>query len=115
MSKITEGGVAIQLLEQLNDTIRCADFAGIETILAQMDANLSSMPVLGRGELEKLRSLAQRNLACLAAAADGLRSGRRRVTEIAAAARGETYDRLGQKTRLGRESADSLPLLGKRL
>ena len=115
MAEIKMEERVILLLEALNMAIRDADFAEVEAIYAELET------VFQRGRPEEMRqaqriaSLARRNAVCLEAAAEGLRAGRRRLQEIAAAARGETYDHQGQRRQGLEGCAAGDRTLGQRL
>jgi hypothetical protein len=78
---------AIALLEAMNHAIRAARFDELETYSAKLETILSDLQQVDVRTLERLRNLAGRNADCLEAAAQGLRAGRRRLVEIAAAER----------------------------
>jgi hypothetical protein len=91
------GERVILLLESLSIAVRDAEFGKIEAISAELETVLCE---LRPGEVriaQRIATLARRNAACLEASAEGIRAGRRRLQEIAAAARGETYDNQGQR------------------
>lgn len=85
------------LLAALNEAVRRADFEKVAEISAMLETIFLDFPDLNRTEAQRLRSLAARNLRCLEAAGEGVRAGRRRLREIAAARTGETYDRSGTR------------------
>ena len=91
---------AIALLEAMNHAIRAARFDVLETYSAKLETILVDLQQVDAGTLERLRNLAGRNADCLEAAAQGLRAGRRRLVEIAAAERADTYDRTGARKAL---------------
>jgi hypothetical protein len=103
------GANAAAILEAMNDAIRAARFDDLEMHSAKLETILVDLSQVDDGTLENLRHLARRNADCLEAAAQGLRAGRRRLVEIAAAERADTYDRTGARKAL------SLQLSGRRL
>lgn len=88
------------LLDQLTLDARRASFGKIEAVSAKLETILSDLPKLDHQSLTRIQWKAERCAACLMAAAQGLRAGRRRVAEIAAAGRSETYDRSGARQAL---------------
>lgn len=77
-------------LDDLKDAL-----ADLETRLGA--PSMAGPPVTGPA-LDRLRRKAERNAACLNGAARGLRSARRRITEVRAAATGlGAYDAQGQR------------------
>lgn len=100
---------ATAVLEAMNDAIRTARFNDLETYSGELETILMDLHEVDGGSLERLRRLARRNADCLEAAAQGLRAGRRRLVEIAAAERADTYDRTGARKAL------SLQFSGRRL
>jgi ElaB/YqjD/DUF883 family membrane-anchored ribosome-binding protein len=97
------------VLGAMHHAIRTAQFDELETISAKLETVLSGLGALEGDALALLRGMAERNTNCLAAAAQGLRAGRRRLVEIAAAERADTYDRSGARKAL------SGPVPGRRL
>ncbi|WP_434616576.1 hypothetical protein [Tabrizicola sp. M-4] len=87
----------ITVLRDLKQAIRMADFARMQTICAELENILAIDQEIFQDKAAEVRRLVEETETCLAAAADGLRSGRRRLHEIAAARRGETYDQQGQR------------------
>lgn len=101
MTKERDGSAeAIALLEAMNHAIRTARYDEVEAFSAKLETNFIKLEQADRRTLERVRHLAQRNADCLTAAAQGLRAGRRRLVEIAAADRTDTYDRSGARTAL---------------
>jgi hypothetical protein len=92
---------ATAILEAMNQAIRAARFDDLETYSAKLETVLADFQAIDFGALERLRHLAKRNADCLEAAAQGLRAGRRRLVEIAAAERADTYDCTGARKALG--------------
>lgn len=79
--------------------------AELVTILEEAEA---TAPVRNSAELQAIRTEADRTGACLQAALSGFRTARRRIAEIADAARGlTTYDRDGTKATLTAGLPDS--------
>lgn len=97
------------LLDAMNREIRQARFGKCLAISAELETVFTDLPNLDPGCLARIRALARRNADCLEAAAQGLRAGRRRLTEIAAAGRADTYDRKGARQTLPVET------MGRRL
>lgn len=95
----------IALLRAMNTAIRTAQFDKIETILAALEPKLNAPMPVNDMALKQIRTLAQSNSACLEAATQGLRAGRRRLAEISAAGRADTYDRHGMRHALPVEGA----------
>lgn len=85
----------VALLKAMNAAIRSAHFEEVQALSARLEPYLDLETGIDARALKEIRHLATRNAACLEAAAQGLRAGRRRLAEIAAAGRVETYDRKG--------------------
>ena len=91
---------AAAVLDEMHQAIRTARFDDLETYSAELETVFSGFQMLDSSALTRLRQLAVRNIGCLDSAAQGLRSGRRRLAEIAAAERTDTYDRNGARKTL---------------
>lgn len=92
-----------QVLQQMQQMIRAGDFSQLDALSAQTEAGLGAIGALDDRQLgARLHRLAERNAACLQAAARGLRAARRRLADITAARAGmKTYDGNGLTTRIG--------------
>lgn len=99
----------VAVLEALNKAIRMADFMRVEQISAMLETDFPDFTGMDRRSLVRIRALAAGNAACLEASAQGIRAGRRRLAEIAAAGRSDTYDSSGARQAL------PLPSVGRRL
>ena len=85
------------VLDAMHGAVRAGDLAALAPLGDELEAALDGFPA-DPAALEGLRARAERNLACLEAAARGLRAARRRVEEVTAAARGlDTYDAGGRR------------------
>jgi hypothetical protein len=89
-------------LDRIFALVRDGNLAELRPALSDLEAELGSARVLGvpvsEGTLAGLRRKAERNAACLKGAARGLRSARRRIAEVRAAATGHgAYDAQGQR------------------
>lgn len=96
MAESTEAR-ATAILEAMNQAIRTARFDSLESQVAMLETVLADLQTVEREAAARLRQLAKRNTDCLEAAAQGLRAGRRRLVEIAAAERADTYDHTGTR------------------
>ncbi|WP_235933109.1 hypothetical protein [Paragemmobacter ruber] len=96
-------------MDHLVTDLRQAFYGRIETYSAELETFLDLIPQLDQQALLRLRRKAERSAACLNAAAQGLRAGQRRLSEMASAERADTYDRHGVR--------QALPLqgIGRRL
>lgn len=90
----------VGVLESLNRAIRNAEFTQIEEFSAKLETHFLDLSGLDPDAMMRIRNLAARNAACLVASAQGIRAGRRRLAEIAAAGRADTYDRSGARQAL---------------
>jgi hypothetical protein len=95
----------VAVLDSLGRAIRAAEFTQIEEISAVLETHSQDLSGLDRTALTRIRGLAARNAACLAASAQGIRAGRRRLAEIGAAGRVDTYDRSGTRQALSLQSS----------
>ena len=108
---IEEAGAEARLtgiLVAMNSAIRTAQFDVLAEISAELET-FSSYHSLNDAALARLRHLAARNTDCLEAAAQGLRAGRRRLLEIAAAGRADIYDGYGARQPLPVQAMDGVP------
>lgn len=96
---------ATAILEAMNQAIRAAHFDDLAACLAELETIFADLHQVDVGALKRLQHLARRNADCLEAAAQGLRAGRRRLVEIAAAERADTYDRTGARRALSLQSS----------
>lgn len=88
------------LIEALTQDVRRASFQDLERISAEIETIVPLLPDMNHAALSRIRAKAERCSACLSAAAQGLRAGHRRLAEISAADRSDTYDRSGARTPL---------------
>lgn len=89
-------------LDRIFALLRDGNLADLAAALSDLEAALGGAPVagvpVGERTLAGLRRKAERNAACLKGAARGLRSARRRIAEVRAAATGlGAYDARGQR------------------
>jgi hypothetical protein len=89
-------------LDRIYALLRDGNLAELRSALAHLEADLGSAHVPGAPVSEMalagLRRKAERNAACLKGSARGLRSARRRIAEVRAAATGlGAYDAQGQR------------------
>ena len=89
-------------LDHVFALLRDGNLTDLQPALAELEAAMVAPPAAtaaATGErLAGLRQKAERNAACLKAAARGLRSARRRIAEVRAAASGlAAYDAQGQR------------------
>lgn len=88
------------LIDQLMQDTRRASYGKFNDISAELETVLIDLHALDRESLARIRWKAERCAACLTAAAQGLRAGQRRLAELAAAERSDTYDRSGARQAL---------------
>jgi hypothetical protein len=86
------------LLEATRKAIAHADFAAAAALAPALEQALAALPAqTDATRLAKLKSLAERNALCIAAARKGLRAAHRRMEEVRRAATGvQTYDSGGR-------------------
>jgi len=91
-----------QLLDQVHAAIVAGDLLLVRAMAGEIDSLLADLPRLAdQGLADRLRAKAERNAACLQAAARGVRAARRRIAEIRAAQDGlATYDGKGKRQEL---------------
>jgi hypothetical protein len=86
------------MLEDANQAILTGNFKKLERLTAQLAAESNLLSMVEPQDLVALRAQAMRNATCLLGAISGVKSARRRLADIAAAAQGlTTYDRRGGK------------------
>lgn len=103
----------IEALETLKKALQSGDFDKVGRISALLETDRSQIAGAERDQMQRLRRLLRENDVCLAAAAEGIRSGRRRLQEVAAARLGETYDEQGQRQGLGHKAGQGTGALGR--
>jgi hypothetical protein len=91
------------VLMRTQQAIRTGDLAALAALATESDAAVAAIGTLTHVEqVKRLREMAGRNALCLQAAAQGVRSARRRLAEIAAARSGmQTYDGEGHTVKIG--------------
>jgi hypothetical protein len=95
-------------LDRLYHTLRSGKLDGLAAATQALEAELARLEPMDTAGLDLLRQKAQRNAACLDAAARGVRAARRRLAEIRTIESGlGTYDDKGRR--------DELPGLSIRL
>ena len=95
-------------LDRLYQTLRSGKLEGLAAATQALEAELARLEPMDAAGLDLLRQKAQRNAACLDAAARGVRAARRRLAEIRTIESGlGTYDDKGRR--------DELPGLSIRL
>lgn len=94
------------VLQDVYLALRAGDLARLEELCTRTEVALARISGAPDARMaERLRHLAQRNAACLDAAARGIRAARRRVVEIRDAQTGtRTYDGNGQCQLIARHS-----------
>ncbi len=88
------------MIDALARNARRASFETMEADFAVLETHFPLMANMDREALIRIRTKAEHFAACLTAAARGIRSGHRRLAEIAAASRTDTYDRSGARRAL---------------
>ncbi|MBU9697836.1 hypothetical protein GU927_008240 [Rhodobacteraceae bacterium HSP-20] len=86
-----------EVMEAIREAALRADFAAMERLSARLETVFTPEDHLDPLLLQGVAELARGNETCLRAALLGVRSARRRVAELAAAARAETYDCTGRR------------------
>lgn len=89
-------------LDRVFALLRDGNLTELETVLSELEAGMApprpGVASATGDRLAGLRQKAERNAACLKAAARGLRAARRRIAEVRAAATGlAAYDARGQR------------------
>ena len=89
------------LLDEMHAATLSGDFARLTALLPDLEDARKRVETRGSADPGALRKKAERNALCLQAAVYGVKSARRRIADIAEAARGlTTYDRIGGKATL---------------
>lgn len=89
------------LLDEMYTATLSGDFARLNALVPDLEDARKRVEISGHGNPGALRQQAERNALCLKAAVYGVKSARRRIADIADAARGlTTYDRVGGKATL---------------
>ncbi len=100
-----EAGALETLLDAVHAALRAGDFAGLPALTAAVEALPPDALPRDAAAMRAVQRKLQRNDACLQATARGLRSARRRMTEIAAARAGlQTYTRSGTREQIASPS-----------
>lgn len=85
-------------LDQMHAAILAADFKGLSRMLPALQVAEEQMQSQGLANPGTIREKAARNATCLQASLQGVKAARRRLTDIADAAKGlTTYDKTGGK------------------
>lgn len=88
----------VQRLSEIRLAVMAGEYSHLASILSGLTQATDALSVEVLDDLQALRAEAARTAACLEAAMLGIRSARRRVTEIAEVAGGlTTYDRDGTR------------------
>lgn len=97
-------------LDRMRTALLAGDLASLPELAEALERLVPAAAGDGavpRAALESLRARAQAAAAMLEATARGLRAARRRIEEVARAGQGlATYDRSGQRSRIGAAPAD---------
>ncbi|MES2665759.1 MAG: hypothetical protein V4712_06630 [Pseudomonadota bacterium] len=88
-------------LDEAFAALRRGDLTELGATYALTETILAGLHITDRATASRLRSKAERNAACLLAAARGVRAARRRLAEVGAAARTVTYDAQGRTRAIG--------------
>ncbi len=81
--------------------LRRGDLSDLGMTYKMTETILAGLQITDRVTAVRLRSKAERNAACLLAAARGVRAARRRLAEVGPGARMTTYDSKGRTTAIG--------------
>lgn len=81
--------------------LRRGDLTILDSIYAMTETILADLRLTDRVTAARLRNKADRNAACLLAAARGVRAARRRLVEMTPGARMTTYDAQGRMSQIG--------------
>lgn len=94
------------ILDDMHSAILAADFARLNALSPSLETALIHVQNMrDAARLKRLKSKAERNEACLLAAARGVRAAGRRFKELRDAASGlVTYDGKGQRADLGAQT-----------
>lgn len=90
-------GRLLEELESLRRKVGTGDLRDLDAAASAIEAGLADMPLLDAAAIARVRDAAAANARCLDAALRGLRAARRRVEELVAAERPETYDVEGRR------------------
>lgn len=89
------------ILDDMHAAILAGDFNRLSMLVPGLEQARQQAEVAGHPEPRLVHGKAERNALCLQAAIFGVKSARRRIADIAEAARGlTTYDRVGTKATL---------------
>lgn len=89
------------ILDDMHAATLSGDFARLTALVPVLDTARKQLETDGHPRPADVREKAERNAMCLQAAVHGVKSARRRIADIAEAARGlTTYDRVGGKATL---------------
>ena len=89
------------LLDDMRDAVVVGDYRKLSELLPSLAEAEKALQPQSMAELAALRARAAQNAACMDSAISGIKSARRRLTEIAKAEAGlTTYDREGGKAML---------------
>jgi hypothetical protein len=89
------------ILDDMHAALLAGDFARLNALVPDLEDARAQVVAHGHPDPTALRDKARRNALCLQAAVYGVKSARRRIADIAEAARGlTTYDRVGSKATL---------------
>jgi hypothetical protein len=86
------------ILDRIHQAVRKADFTAFAMLAAETERLLDGLgPGMTQAGLDRMRKKANRNAACLTAAARGLRAARRRLADVQTAGQLVTYDIQGRR------------------
>lgn len=89
------------LLEDMRGAVLNGNFNRLKLLLPELEQAERQVANEDLADLQAVKAQAERTGACLQGALQGVKSARRRVSEIAEAAKGlTTYDRVGAKAML---------------
>jgi hypothetical protein len=89
------------VLDDMHAAILAGDFTRLADLVPDLQDAQQLAETAGHPNPAVLKDKARRNAVCLQAALSGVKSARRRIADIADAARGlTTYDRVGSKATL---------------
>ncbi|MGB8814322.1 MAG: hypothetical protein WCC57_14180 [Paracoccaceae bacterium] len=99
MHRVDSGAALERLLDGMHRAVLSGDLEALAPMGSEVEAMLGAMSPLSDQDLaERLRRKAERNAACLKAAARGVRAAQRRVAEIKTVKLGlVTYDGRGKR------------------
>ncbi len=81
--------------------LRRGDLTELAATCAMTETILANLHITDRATATRLRSKAERNAACLLAAARGVRAARRRLADVGPGTRMTTYDAQGRSSAIG--------------